>query len=156
MTATPDLAELLAGRYIATLATSNEDGSIHQAAVWFLHRDGSVLVATGGSTRKARNARRRPAGAILIDARGPGPLRGAAATGALDVLEGEAARRANELVWSKYLTPAGLEEPAVGGAIRAHDDVTIVLRPDAWRTWATDADFGGSLEQPGIAFPLDT
>jgi hypothetical protein len=31
------LYELLEGRFIATLATSNADGSIHLSAVWFLH-----------------------------------------------------------------------------------------------------------------------
>ncbi len=150
------LGDLLARRYIATLATVNEDRTIHLTAVWFLHHEGTILVATGGSTRKARNARRRPTGSILIDARGPGALRGAAAHGVLDVIEGDPARESNEGVWRKYLTPAGLDSPEIGGVIRANDDVTIVLRPDVRRTWGTDTDFGGSFELPRMTLPLDT
>ncbi len=33
--------------------------------------------------------------------------------------------------------------------------MTIRFRPTAWRTWGTDEDFGGALELPGIAHPLD-
>lgn len=150
------LEQLLAGRYIATLATWNADGSTHLNAVWFLHHEGAILVATAGTTRKARNAGRRADGSILIDARGSGALRGAAATGVMETLTGETARELNERIWQKYLTEEGLRDPGVGGAIRAHDDVTIRFQPDGWRTWGTDADFGGAFEAPGVSFPLDS
>jgi general stress protein 26 len=145
----------LDGRYIAVLATENEDGSAYLSAVWFLHEEGVVYVATGGNTRKARNASERPRGSLLVDSRGPGALRGAAARGRLTVLRGEEARAVNERVWAKYLTAQGLADPRVGGVIRAHDDVTIRLEPERWRTWATDEDFGGALEEPGQTLPLD-
>jgi hypothetical protein len=122
--------------------------------VWFLWDGDAVLVATGGNTQKARNARARPHGSVMVDARGRGALRGASATGDLQVVTGNEARKLNERVWAKYLTPAGLGDPLVGGAIRAHDDVTLRLVPDGWRTWGTDADFGGAFEQPGISFVL--
>lgn len=149
------LEQLLAGRYIATLATWSPDDSIYLSAVWFLHHDGAILVATAGTTRKARNASRRADGSILIDARGRGPLRGAAATGVMEILTGTSARDLNERIWRKYLTGEGLRAPGVGGAIRSHDDVTIRLVPDGWRTWGTDDDFGGALEEPGVSLPLD-
>jgi len=123
--------------------------------VWFLWDGEAVLVATGGRTQKARNARARPRAAVMIDARGRGALRGAAATATVAVVAGAEARELNERVWAKYLTPRGLDDALVGGAIRAHDDVTLRLSPDAWRTWATDTDFGGAFERPGISFPLD-
>ena len=91
----------------------------------------------------------------MVDARGPGALRGVAASGRIDIVRGADARQLNELVWAKYMTPRGLDDARVGGAIRAHDDVTLRLAPDRWRTWGTDVDFGGALEEPGIAFPLD-
>ena len=31
----PIVQELLSGRYVATLATENADGSIHMVAVWY-------------------------------------------------------------------------------------------------------------------------
>jgi PPOX class probable F420-dependent enzyme len=149
------LASLLDARLIATLATTEPDGSTYLSAVWFLRDGEEILVATGGRTRKARNAAERPRAALLVDTHGPGALRGGAATGTVRVVRGDEARALNERVWAKYLTPAGLSHPDVGESIRAHDDVTIVFHPDGWRTWGTDEDFGGALEQPGIALPLD-
>jgi PPOX class probable F420-dependent enzyme len=150
------LLALLDARLIATLATTNGDGSAYLSAVWFLRDGAEVLIATGGSTRKARNAGARPAAALLVHNRADGPLRGAAATGRIAVTRGVEARELNERVWRKYLTPAGLGHPEVGESIRAHDDVTLRFSPGDWRMWGTDEDFGGAFELPGIAYPLDT
>ena len=150
------LASLLYARLIATLATTEPDGSAYLSAVWFLQAGDDILIATGGRTRKARNAAERPGASLLIDTHGPGALRGAAATGTARVVRGPEALANNERVWAKYLSPAGLAHPDVGVSIREHDDVTIVFTPEQWRTWGTDEDFGGALEQPGIAFPLDS
>ena len=149
------LARLLDARLIATLATTEPDGSAYLSAVWFRREGDEILVATGGRTRKARNAAERPRASLLIDTHGPGALRGAAATGTVRVVRGAEALALNERVWAKYLSPAGLAHADVGEAIRGHDDVTIVFAPDAWRAWGTDEDFGGAFEQPGIALPLD-
>jgi PPOX class probable F420-dependent enzyme len=149
------LLALLAGRYIATLGTRCSDGSIHLSVVWFLYLDETILIATSGTTRKARNAARRPHGSVLIDARGPADLRGVAATGELEILTGATAQQLNEKVWRKYLTAEGLEAPELGGTIRANDDVTIRFTPDRWRTWGTDTDFGGAFGSAGMSFPLD-
>jgi hypothetical protein len=120
------------------------------------YADGAILVATAGTTRKARNARERPDGSILIDARGGASLRGAAATRRMGIVTGgAAARELNERVWGKYLTATGIAAPDVGGAIRAHDDVTIRFTPRRWRTWGTETDFGGAFEAAGMTFPLD-
>jgi PPOX class probable F420-dependent enzyme len=149
------LAQLLAGRHIGTLATRNPDGSMHLAAVWFLHEDGAVYVATSPATRKAKNARRRGDASFLVDARGGAVLRGAAATGRAAVLDGGEALAWNERVWAKYLTPAGLADPRLGGALRENDVVTIRFAPERWRTWGTDEDFAGAFEAPGLVRPLD-
>jgi Pyridoxamine 5'-phosphate oxidase len=148
------LESLLEGRYIATLATVNEDASIHLTAIWFLHRDGAVYMGTYAASRKVRNAETRPRGSILIDIRGV-MLGGATAAGALSVIRGDEARELNDAIARKYLTVQGFDDPAVGGAIRASDDVTIRLDPDRWRTWSTAEDFGGAYERPGTSFPLD-
>jgi PPOX class probable F420-dependent enzyme len=150
------LLALLDARLIATLATTNEDGSAYLSAVWFLREGDDILIATGGRTHKARNAAARPTAALLLHNRADGPLRGAAATGRIAVTRGAEARELNERVWRKYLTPAGLTHPEVGESIRAHDDVTLRFTPAEWRTWGTDEDFGGAFELPGIAYPLDT
>jgi PPOX class probable F420-dependent enzyme len=150
------LGWLLDARLIATLATTEPDGSAYLSAVWFLRDADDLLIATGGHTRKARNAAARPQAAVLVDTHGPGPLRGAAATGTVTVARGEEAVALNDRVWAKYLTSAGLVHPEAGIAIREHDDVTIRFRAGTWRTWGTDEDFGGALEEPGVAYPLDS
>jgi len=148
------LDSLLEGRYIATLATVNEDGSIHLTAIWFLHRGGAIYMGTYAGSRKARNAEVRPRGSILIDLRGA-MLGGATASGALTMIRGAQARELNDAIARKYLTAEGFAEPGVGGAIRASDDVTIRLDPDRWRTWSTAEDFCGAYERPGTSFPVD-
>ena len=150
------LAWLLDARLIATLATTEPDGSAYLSAVWFLRDGDDLLIATGGRTRKAVNAAARPGASVLVDTHGPGPLRGAAATGSVSVVRGADAMALNERVWAKYLTPAGRAHPGAGEAIAGHDDVTIRFHPAAWRTWGTDEDFGGALEEPGVAHPLDS
>ena len=149
------LRSLLEARLIATLGTTEPDGSIYLSAVWFLARDEEILIATGGRTRKARNAAERRDAAVLIDMRGSGALQGAAAAGTVDVVRGTDARELNEQVWRKYLTAEGLVHPEVGQSIREHDDVTIRFRAVEWRTWRTDEDFGGAMELPGMTYALD-
>ncbi len=147
--------DLLDRRLIATLATIGEDSLPYLSSVWFLRQGEDVLVATGGRTQKALNAGARPTAALLVHDRREAPLRGVAAAGPVTVIRGAEARELNELVWTKYLTPAGRAHPDLGGAIAAHDDVTLRLRPAEWRTWGTDADFGGVFELPGLVLPLD-
>ncbi len=50
---------------------------------------------------------------MLVDTHGPGPLRGAAASGTVTVVTGAEARASGERVWSKYLTEEGLVHPEV-------------------------------------------
>ena len=147
--------ELLDARAIAILATLDSDGRPYLSAVWFLREGDDVLVATGGRTRKARNAAARPQAAMLVHGRGELPLRGIAAEGSIEVVRGEEALRLNRRLWRKYLSPAGLEHPEVGRAIEEHDDVTLRFTAGGWRSWGTDVDFGGSFELPGLVLPLD-
>ena len=150
------LEQLLSGRYLATLATWNPDGSIHLSVVWFLHHEGTVLVATSGNDPQGAKCR-PPAERFDPDRRTePADLRGAASPGAIEILRGAGASELNERIWRKYTTAEGLDAPDVGGAIRANDDVTIRFTPDRWRTWGTAADLDGAFETARTSFPLDT
>jgi F420H(2)-dependent biliverdin reductase len=147
--------EFLAARRIACLATENPDGSPYLTAVWFLFEGGAVYVGTSGTSRKARNAVARPRASIMIDARGPGPQRGVAASGPITVLRGGEARAVNDRILERYLTPAGIAAPGVGRTIAASDDVTIRIDVGPWRSWSTSEDFEGRLEEPGMTLPLE-
>src|SRR5664279_3738213 len=147
--------DFLRDRRIACLATEEPDGSAYLTAVWFLYEDGVVYVGTSGSSRKARNAVARPRASVMIDARGPGPQRGVAASGPVTVLQGAPAQAMNRRILERYLTPAGVAAPDVGQVIAASDDVTIRIEVGKWRTWSTSEDFDGLLETPGMALPLE-
>ena len=145
--------EYLAERRIAVLATTDADGSAYLTAVWFAYGDGVFLVPTAGTSRKARNARERPRGAIIVDSRGPA-FRGVAASGRLEVIDGDAALAANARIHRRYMTDAGMADPEYGGELTAGDDVTLRLVPERWQEWDLEPYFGSKLSDPRLVKPL--
>ena len=147
-------------RLIATIATQNEDRSIHMTAVWYLYENGRFFIATSSKSRKARNAAARSSASLMIDSRTPGKERGTTATGTIAILTGAASAEINHRIQSRYLSPAALADPSIGGFFATFDDVTLQLTPDSWISWdmaALDAQvFGGRLGgTPGYMLPLD-
>ena len=153
--------ELFAGRRVATLATRNEDDSIHLTPVWFIFEAGQLFVGTNSGSRKARNIEARGTATLLIDTRSAGTERWASASGRAEIVRGAEAAEINARILRRYLTMAAIEDPRVGPAFGATDDVTIRIRPDTWRSWNSkelDAQyFGGILTAtPGKWFlPLE-
>ena len=145
--------ELLAGRRIAVLSTEDPDGLPYLTAIWFAYEDGAFVVPTGATSRKARNARERPRGAILVDARGPA-FRGAAASGRIELVEGDAALEINARIHRRYVTDAGMADPDLGGSLTASDDLTLRLIPEHWHEWDLEPSFGTKLSDPQLAEPL--
>ena len=154
------LQEFLRGRYIATLGTENEDGTIHLTAVWYLFESGCLFVATSSKSRKARNLAARPKASLMVDLRKPGTERGVTAAGRVEVISGGQSREINLRIHSRYLSAGALSDPHVGPAFASFDDVTIRLTPVSWTTWdmaVLDAQaLGGRLgATPGYLLPLD-
>ena len=145
--------ELLAGRRIAVLSTEDPDGLPYLTAIWFAYEDGALVVPTGATSRKARNARERPRGAILVDARGPA-FRGVAASGRIELVEGDAALEINARIHRRYVTDAGMADPDLGGSLTAGDDLTLRLIPEHWQEWDLEPYFGTKLSDPRLAEPL--
>jgi PPOX class probable F420-dependent enzyme len=145
--------DFLAERRIAVLATTDADGSAYLTAVWFAYEDGAFLVPTAASSRKARNARERPRGSILVDARGTA-FRGVAASGHLEVVDGDAALTTNARIHRRYVTEAGMADPDFGGDLTAGDDVTLRLVPERWQEWDLEPYFGTKLSDPRLSKPL--
>lgn len=150
-----DREGLLAGRYVATLATENDDGSTHLTAVWFLYEDGVFFIPTGAETRKARNVGARWKAAVMVDARCRGELRGVSASGAADLITGEAALGLNARIHSRYLTDVGLRDPRLGVPIASSDDVTVRLRPERWSGWDMSEFFGDLFAERDLVYSLD-
>ncbi len=155
----PGSEEFLTGRHIASLATANEDSSIHLTAVWYLFDAGSFYVATSSQTRKARNAAARAKASLMIDIRQPASERGLVAVCTAEVISGENSKKINARIHSRYMSPAAIADPRAGGTMTAMDDITLKLTPTHWYGWdmrvLDQAVFGGSMKTPGYILPLD-
>lgn len=160
MASRESLAHLLDERRIATLTTYSKDGLPHVTAVWFLHDGGSLYIATGSTTGKARNLGRDPRAAVCVESRAAGREAGLSASGTVNLLQGETAlpiaRRINE----KYLTDTALAHPVVGPAFESMSDVVIELTPTRWIAWDMgelgEQLFGSGVDAAEFFLPLET
>ena len=145
------MREFLNGRHYATLATLNEDGSIHLTPVWYLFEKGCIFVETAASDRKARNILARSEASLVVDSRKLGSEQWVSASGMAEIIQGEQAKALNTKIVQRYLTKTGQEDPRVGPMFVAAADVTIRFTPQSWRSWdlkrLDDQFFGGILEQ---------
>jgi PPOX class probable F420-dependent enzyme len=155
------MREFLDGPHYATLATLNEDGSIHLTPVWYLFENDCFFVSTGSSSRKVRNILARPKASIVVDSRKLESTRWVSASGTAEIIRGERSKEINTKIDQRYLTKVALEDPRVGPVMEAAGDVTISLTPHSWQSWdlksLDDQFFGGILrENPEKWFlPLD-
>lgn len=150
-----DREEFLAGRYIATLSTENDDGSSHLTAVWYLYEEGAFYIPTGRVTRKAENVSARARAAIMVDSRCRGELRGVAATGEATLTSGDEALGLNARIHGRYLTEEGLRSPLLGQPITSSDDVTIRLQAERWTGWNMSEFFDDLFGDPELVYLLD-
>lgn len=134
---TDAIQEFLGLRLIATLGTTNPDGTIQLTPLWFLYEAGRLYLPTGSASRKARNVAVRPAVSVLIDQRRPDRHRWVSATGAAEIIGGSEAAAINARVRRRYVSITG--EETYGQLIADYDDVTIVVTPDRWRSWTPTA-----------------
>ena len=155
------LDPFLQGRYIVSLATLNNDGSIHMTAVWFIFQKGSFFVPTSSKSRKARNVLARPQASLMVDARKNDLQGGLTVSGKTELIRGEPARALNLRIHGRYMSTDALGDSQVGPVMLANDDVTIRLTPERWIGWDLNEDdlktYGGRLFGPpaGYLLPLD-
>lgn len=73
MPSLPDnVRAFLEGVRFATIATTNSDGSPHQAALWYTLRGDTVVLNTGSASKKVRNLKRdNRASVLVVDASQP-------------------------------------------------------------------------------------
>jgi PPOX class probable F420-dependent enzyme len=152
--------QLLTGRYIASLATNQSDGSIHVVAVWYRFDGTHIYVATSSRTRKARNIQSNPKVSLMIDARDPDASFGATITGTAKFITGVASKKLNLEIHQKYLSAPALADPRVGPVFAGWDDVTVEITPASVIAWdmrvADKQVFGGAFaSNPGYLLPLE-
>jgi PPOX class probable F420-dependent enzyme len=152
--------QVLDGRYIASFATHNPNGSLHIVAVWFWFDGKDIYVATSSRSRKSRNLQANPQVAVMIDSRDPVASYGVTVTATAQVLMGESSRKCNKEVHRKYLSEAALADPKVGPVFAAWDDITVRLTPASVIAWdmrqADQHVFGGAFKNnPAYLLPLE-
>ncbi len=155
----PGSQEILRGRYIASLGTESEDGSVHLTAVWYLFEDGCLFVATSSRSRKARNVVSRPKASLMVDTRTPASERGLVAVCKTEVIRGESSKQINSRIHCRYMSEAAIADSRAGGTMAAMDDITLKLTPTGWYGWdmriLDDMLFSGAMKTPGYLLPLD-
>jgi PPOX class probable F420-dependent enzyme len=147
-TLSDSVREFLNGRHYATLATLNEDGSMHLTPVWYLFEDECLFVESAASDRKVRNILARPQASLVVDSRKQGAERWVSASGTAEIIRGERSKAINAKIQQRYLTKAGLEDPRVGPIFAAASEVSIGLTPHSWRSFDLkrfDEQFFGSI-----------
>lgn len=142
--------ELLGARLIASLATLNEDGTVHLVAMWFLWDGEHVLIPTSRTTRKARNLARDPRATVMIDdSRGGLDLRGITLVGRVEIVGAPESVALNRRIHEKYVTAAGLELAPVR-AYLATDDITLRFLPERLSSWdLRNSEQGRTLASSG-------
>jgi PPOX class probable F420-dependent enzyme len=152
--------QLLKGRYIATLATENPDGSIHMAAVWYWFDGAKIFVTTSSRSRKGKNVRSNPKASIMFDSRDPQASFGATVIGSVQVLTGQAAQQRGAEIHRKYMSAAALADPKVGPVFAMFDDITIEITPASvifWDMRVLDKQVLGSVfaNNPSYLLPVE-
>jgi PPOX class probable F420-dependent enzyme len=155
----PLVQELLNGRFIATLATHNSDGTIHLTSVWYMFADGQLYIATSSRTRKLRNVLENPTASLMVDSRDVAASRGVTCAGAAEIVSGSASSVLNARIHRRYLSDAALADARVGPVFAGWDDVTIRVSPESIFTWdMRELDrnvLGGAMMTPGYFLPLE-
>ncbi|HEX6804704.1 MAG TPA: pyridoxamine 5'-phosphate oxidase family protein [Terriglobales bacterium] len=156
----PLVKQLLNGRYVASFATHNPNGSVHMVAVWFWFDGTDIYVATSSRSRKAQNLQGNQAVSLMIDSRDPAASYGVTIAATAHILSGEPSRKYNAEIHRKYLSDAARADPKVGPVFAAWDDITVRLAPAWVITWdMREADqqvFGGAFKSnPSYLLPLE-
>jgi PPOX class probable F420-dependent enzyme len=127
--------QLLKGRYVATLATQNSDGSIHMVAVWYWFDGAKIFVTTSSRSKKGKNVQSNPKASIMFDSRDPLASFGATIAGTARVLTGPASQQRGAEIHRKYMSEGAIADPKVGPVFAMWDDITIEITPASVISW---------------------
>ena len=111
---------------VCVLATTGPGQAPHAIPIWYLYRDGKIIITTSGASQKSRNVERTGKAMVVVDKREP-PYYAVMVKGDAEV--GPALTREEEYEMAlRYLGEEG-----VGEFMMAYDeggdDATIVITP---------------------------
>jgi nitroimidazol reductase NimA-like FMN-containing flavoprotein (pyridoxamine 5'-phosphate oxidase superfamily) len=151
----PLIRELLDARLVCVLATLDSQHAIHAVPMWFAVEEDAIVLATGDRSRKVQNIERDARATFVAHDSRPGfEVCGAAITGRIAVVRGEAAAVLVEQVHRRYVAPEAEADDAVR-AFMSSDDVALRLRPESAWTWdERRSEANEALRSLGAALPL--
>ena len=152
-----EIDKILSMTLIANLATCGKNDTIHIVPMWFIRIGNDICIPTSRRTRKYKNLRAKPHASVMIDISRAGlDLKGVLIKGAVELVEGEEARKINHQIHLKYVTPEGLREPSVASYLSKGDDVTVRIHMDDVVNWnLAESKAGIALSVKGRSRPLD-
>jgi nitroimidazol reductase NimA-like FMN-containing flavoprotein (pyridoxamine 5'-phosphate oxidase superfamily) len=147
--------ELLAARVVCVLATVDPRHAIHAVPMWFAVEDESILLATGGRSRKVSNLGRDSRATLVVHDSRPGfEVCGVAISGRVELLRGDAGVATIERVHRRYVDAAA-EDIDVVREFLASDEVALRLQPEsAWAWDERESAANEALRALGGALPL--
>lgn len=135
VTITPGIQAVLERPLDAAFATIRPDGTPEIAPVWFLWRDGTVIVSTSAETRRWANLRRDPRCSVLIDDMAND--RYVALYGRAELIRGDV-RALTRYVVAKYVEPDLVESYLADTVYTGPERTIIRVRPDRVIGFGTD------------------
>jgi PPOX class probable F420-dependent enzyme len=150
------LATLLEERHIAALGTLDPDGRVHVVPLWYRWDRDYILLPTGSQSRKARNIGRRPYASVMIHKAVAGAdVQGVLIRGPVEIIGRPQAMELNRAIYLRYISPQGLDQPAVAEAL-ASDDITLRIKMEHIISWdLTNLEFARVLREHNQAYSVE-
>lgn len=125
----PQWERFLRDRRVCVLATLDAEGRPVLTPVWYLYRDGRLLIRTGADSAKARNVARDPRVTVCVQDERP-PYRSVTIHGAATVEAGEDGLGAQ--IAKRYLggVAGAAYERTAREAVEQGAEVTVVVTPE--------------------------
>jgi len=124
---------------LARLATTNpKTMQPHVVPVWFAWDGESIWISSFSSTRKIRELKKNPRGAVLIESKQEGgQLQAVLLEGSVELVS-EPRQRVSELaskIYLRYLGPEGLKDAEPQSWLSDPENVLIKLTPERIMSW---------------------
>jgi len=131
-----EITEFLSGRRTMSMATLNNDGTIHVIAMWYGFLDGMIAFETKAKAQKVMNLRRNPTITCMAeDGQSYEELRGVQIVGTAEIVEDpERMFEMGITVFERYVAPYNDDlRPAVEAML--HKRVAVKVNPIRISSW---------------------
>ncbi|HYA35389.1 MAG TPA: PPOX class F420-dependent oxidoreductase [Candidatus Binataceae bacterium] len=122
----------------AVLASNGPDGRPHLVAMWYVVKDGDIMMTTYGRSQKAVNIRRDGRATMMVEAGlAYNQLRGVMIRGRAEIIEDLATTTEVLTAVSRKMSGAAALTPEGAAAIASQAKKRVVVRfhPEKWASW---------------------